>query len=433
MQLLLDAFSIIAAAGGGTSGFSGGGGGGGGSSFSGGGSSSGSGGGSPWIIVVIVVLFLIVTVIGWISAYRLRQRRAARVQRVTTASAEASQDDAYFAADVVTAQAAELFTTIQHAWGRNDVTTLAGLVGRDLMVEWERRLRDFERKGWHNVVEVQSGPRVEYVGLVNREDDAEDRVCVRVTATLLDYVETGGGRRLTRDGKTSTTVEHAEYWTLEHRDGTWKLLSIESDTEGVHQLDAAIIASPWADTGQLQGETLVEAAVADRALAGFTTRDLVDVDLAGGARAQALDLSLADGRFAPDVLEVVARRAVAAWIEAVDGDDTALLALADPQAAAVLLYGGDGSGSTRVVVRGATVTSIGIDGLDPGDDDTPASMTVTVQVTGRRYVENRDTAAVVAGSKDRATSFTERWTMAVVDGDDETPWRLIGVDGSPAG
>ncbi len=51
-------------------------------------------------------------------------------------------------------------------------------------------------------------------------------------------------------------------------------------------------------------------------------------------------------------------------------------------------------------------------------------MTLTVRVRGRRYVENRDTAEVMSGSKDREITFTERWTMAL-DGSDETPWRLV--------
>lgn len=434
--MLLDLFSIIAAAGGGSSGFSGGGGGGGGgSSFSGGGGSggSGTGSGSPWIVVVIVLVFVLIAAFGWYTAWQLRKKRRARVERVTTASAEAAQDDGYFAADVVVAQAGTLFTAIQHAWGRNDLATLHGLVGADLMVEWERRLADFAAKGWRNVVEVRSGPAVEYVGLVNREDDAQDRVCVRVTATLLDYVETSTGERIERDGHDSTEVAHAEYWTLEHRDGGWKLLSIESDTEGVHQLDAELVPSPWADTSALQGEALVEGAVADKALPGFAVHELVDVDLSTDARAQALDLSLVDGRFAPDVLEVVARRAVDAWVEAVDGQDAALLALADPQAAATLLYGSDAQGRTRVVVRGATIDRIEIERLEPGATGVPARMTVAVAVRGRRYVEDRDTAAVLQGSKDTERSFTERWTMALVDADDATPWRLVGVDEPVAG
>jgi predicted lipid-binding transport protein (Tim44 family) len=60
-------------------------------------------------------------------------------------------------------------------------------------------------------------------------------------------------------------------------------------------------------------------------------------------------------------------------------------------------------------------------------------MTVEVDVSGRRYVENRDTAAVLAGSRDSETQFTERWTMAL-DGADDTPWRVVQIAaaGSPA-
>ena len=86
---------------------------------------------------------------------------------------------------------------------------------------------------------------------------------------------------------------------------------------------------------------MTELAVADALPEGFTTADLAEVDFAGDARARALDLSVADGRFAPDVLEAAARRAVEAWAEAVDGDDAALEAVASPEAVGELLYGGD--------------------------------------------------------------------------------------------
>ena len=58
-------------------------------------------------------------------------------------------------------------------------------------------------------------------------------------------------------------------------------------------------------------------------------------------------------------------------------------------------------------------------------------MTIDVELAGRRYVEDRDTAAVVAGSQSRAAKFTERWTLAL-DGPDEQPWRITAV-GAPAG
>jgi predicted lipid-binding transport protein (Tim44 family) len=56
---------------------------------------------------------------------------------------------------------------------------------------------------------------------------------------------------------------------------------------------------------------------------------------------------------------------------------------------------------------------------------TPPTMTIEAELTGRRYRENRDTTTVIDGSKDKATTFTESWTMAL-DGNDETPWRLVG-------
>jgi predicted lipid-binding transport protein (Tim44 family) len=61
----------------------------------------------------------------------------------------------------------------------------------------------------------------------------------------------------------------------------------------------------------------------------------------------------------------------------------------------------------------------------------PATMTIDVELSGRRYLENRDTAAVVSGSQSRAITFTERWTLAL-DGPDDQPWRIAEV-ATPAG
>ena len=50
-------------------------------------------------------------------------------------------------------------------------------------------------------------------------------------------------------------------------------------------------------------------------------------------------------------------------------------------------------------------------------------MTVEVDIEGRRYIEDRDTTAVLAGSQSRPTKFTEHWTFAL-DGDARQPWLL---------
>jgi hypothetical protein len=121
------------------------------------------------------------------------------------------------------------------------------------------------------------------------------------------------------------------------------------------------------------------------------------------------------------VLEAAARRAVAAWAEAVDGDDAALLEVASPEAVSELLYGGDESRRTRVVVRGPRVREIKIAAVDVSHE--PATMSIEVELGGRRYVEDRDTAAVVSGSKEGAGTFTEGWVLALAGG--ERPWQLV--------
>jgi predicted lipid-binding transport protein (Tim44 family) len=417
---LLVAPAALASPGGGSSGFGGGGGGGGGGGFSGGGGAGGGGAswGSILFFAAIVALF-----VAWsaFTAMRYRRRRRARVERVRLAAAEAADDDAGFAPDAVGTRAAGLHPARVAAWSARDRPALAQLLGPDLMVEWERRLDDFDRKGWHNVCEIINGPDVEYVGLVNREGDEEDRVVVRVEAFLRDYVRDAQGRTIKRSDSDSQTTNLTEFWTLGKRDGAWVLLSIEQDREGRHQLDAPIVASPWGDDVRLRDRSLTELATAD-AVPAAALAEVTPVDMDGDARAAALDLSLVDGRFAPDVLEAAARRAVDAWAEAVDGADAALEAVAEPAAVDALLYPGDPSHRTRLVVRGPRLDGLRITSLEG------RAMTVEASVTGRRYREDRDTLALVEGSRDRDATFSVRWTLELAaDDDPATPWRITAA------
>jgi predicted lipid-binding transport protein (Tim44 family) len=343
---------------------------------------------------------------------------------VELAAAEAAEDDEAFSPEQVRAQAAKLFLDIQSAWDARDRVRLRGLVAPELLAEWERRLDDFDRKGWHNRVQPLGEPSIEYVGLTNRGDDRSDRVVVRVEARLRDYVEDSGGQRVGRVDAVGDTSRVREFWTLVKRDGHWILQSVEQGAEGAHRLSEGVVATPWADEQSLHDEALVEGAVQEAVPEGTKLAEVADLDFQGDGRAAALDLSLADGRFAPDVLEVAARRAVAAWADAVDGEDGPLLGLSRPEAARELLHPGDPSERTRLVVRGLEVRHISIVSLDPAAE--PATMTIDVELAGRRYLEDRDTAAVVAGSQSRATTFTERWTLAL-DGPDDQPWRIAVV------
>lgn len=426
--LLVIAPDALAAAGGGSSGFGGGGGGGGGGGFSGGGGGSvGTGGsistgGFVLIVIALILFFGFSFFAGLRAERRRRKKRDARSLQSRAAALEASQDDAAFDPDHIGQEAMRLFATVQMAWTARDQDQLRTLCGPDLMVEWQRRLDDFASRGWHNQVTIQGTPTISLVGVVNRESDDEDRVVVLVEATLNDVVVDRNGALIPRKDSDSATTTLREYWTLAKRDGVWTLRSIEQLGEGDHNLDAPLVASPFSDD-RIREDSVLEGAVADAAAPGTDVAALVDLDYAADGRKAALDLSLVDGRFAPDVLETCARRAVAAWAEAVDGADDALLAVASTAAVHELLYptGGD---AVRRVVRGPAVERMTLVALDGSSQ--PARMTVELALRGRRYLENRDTVAVVDGSRDRETRWTEHWSF-VLDDTGETPWHLAGA------
>ena len=215
-----------------------------------------------------------------------------------------------------------------------------------------------------------------------------------------------------------------EYWTLGRRDGHWIVVSIEQEREGRHELSEQIIATPWSDTDRLQEQALAEQAADDKPMDGYSVADVATPEFANDARMAALDLSLVDGRFAPDLLAAEVKRAVAAWAGAVDGDRGELGELASPEALSELLHPGDPSGQTRLVVRGPQVRDLRIVALDA--QKTPPEMTVELNVHGSRYIEDRDTTAVISGNPQTATLHRERWRLAL-DGDDAHPWRIVSA------
>ena len=347
-----------------------------------------------------------------------------RERRVELAAAEAADEDPDFGPEQVRENGKRLFLGIQSAWDRGDRQALRELVAPDLLVEWERRLDDFDRRGWHNHTEPIGDPKIEYVNLHRTGDALTDRVVVKVDARVKDYVTDQYGQHLKRTDSFSEVTRIREFWTMGRRGGRWTLVSIEQAREGAHALEDEIVATPWGDEKAMHDEAMVQAAVADAVPEGTKIAEVADLQFEGDAQSAANDLSLADSRFAPDLLEIAARRAVAGWAQAIDGDDGALRAVATPAAARELLYAGDTSQTLRMVVRGPKVSRIRVVGLDAAAE--PPTMTIEVDLSGARYIENRDTTAVVAGSRSKRTGFTERWTLSLTD-DAQQPWRISAV------
>ena len=313
-----------------------------------------AGGGVAFLIFIGVVLRLLPLLGG-----RRRSRRAPHAQAprapasgaVELAAAEAADDDAAFAADEVRGEAAALLNLIVEAWTARDRDALRRMLGPDLMVEWERRLDDFDRKGWHNVCEILGPRRSSTSGLVNRADDADDRVTVRVESRQRDFVDRP--RRQHDHAHRPARDRHGRR-VLDARQARRPLgrCSRSSRTPRARTTSTpTIVASPWGDDGACATRPSPSSRPPTRCPTR-RSRSVADLDFDGTARAAALDLAMVDGRFAPDVLEAAARQAVAAWAEAVDGDDAALERAATPGAVRELLYAGDASERTRLVVRG---------------------------------------------------------------------------------
>jgi predicted lipid-binding transport protein (Tim44 family) len=450
--------SALARGGGGSAGFGGGGGG-----FGGGGGGFGGrgfgghfpvflpigGGGLVFLVLLIAVLFVAAsirsqrppgttpsaglhvaehlraaqTVFSWLNPLARRRRRH-REQRVELAAGEAAEDDPEFAPEAVHAEAEQLFRAVQKAWSEDDRERIERLAGPELAHEWLRRLADFARRGWRNEVTIEGPVEVDYVGLAHRGSEADDHVVVWICARLRDVVVDQRGRTIRRNESLGEVSRMSEYWTLGKRDGRWIVVSIEQEREGRHQLSDPIIATPWSDTDRLQEESLAELAAAEKPPEGFTVADVATPEFSGSARSAALDLSLVDGRFAPDLLAAEVKRAVAAWAGAVDGNRAELAQLASPAALRELLHPGDPAQQTRLVVRGPDVRQLRIVALDA--QTSPAEMTVELEVHGCRYIEDRDTTAVVSGNAHTPTTFREDWRLTL-DGDDAHPWRIAGA------
>lgn len=352
---------------------------------------------------------------------RDRARPADREVATRLAAAEAAQDDPLFDADRVRSRAGELFVAIQRAWSADDVPALRRMVGPQLMVEWEARLGDFRRKGWRNVVDVLDGPQVRYVGVTNRAGDDEDRAVVQLTARLRDVVVDRHGRVLPSDEGEVARV--SEYWSLGKRAGTWVVVSIEQEREGAHHLTSALVAAPEGDGARIRAEAVMEVAAAD-GVPTAVVGELLSPEFSGSARAAALDLSLVDGRFAPDVLATAVGEVVDAWAQAIDGPDEPLASRTTPQALRALLYPTD-SPRARLVIRGQQVRPTTIVEVTAGP---PPQVRLQLDVEGVQYVEDRDTTEVLAGSKRRRSTTRQLWTLRLSD-DARRPWVVADAGG----
>ena len=213
---------------------------------------------------------------------------------------------------------------------------------------------------------------------------------VRIDARIKDYVVDGYGRHLKRTGRLGETTRMREFWTLGRRGEHWVLVSIEQGAEGKHALDEQIVATPWADERGMRDEAMVEAAVADAVPEGTKIAEVADLQFSR-ATPTAPPMTSAwptaasrptCSRSPRGARSTPGPRRSTATTRSLRGSPL-------PAAARELLYAGDASGRTR---RGGPRTGGQADpDRRPRRGAEPPTMTIEVDLTGRRYLEDRDT------------------------------------------
>ena len=127
-----------------------------------------------------------------------------------------------------------------------------------------------------------------------------------------------------------------------------------------------------------------------------------------------------EGWFGPVVAGQAARLAVGAWVTAVNGDESALAAIADADAAHWLL---NPVRKNWVIAAGPVVTEIVISGADPAAD--PPELRVAWRFTGRQRIEPAlgPGDAVPRDWTDGEQIFVGLLTLELT-GSGAPPWRL---------
>ena len=226
-------------------------------------------------------------------------------------------------------------------------------------------------------------------------------------------------------GDDGESVTLAEYWTLGARaTARWMVLSIEQRAEGDHHLDAQIVASPWSD------DAAAARRVGHRARRGRRPpRRLHDggpgrasTSTGDGARRTRSTCRWPTAASRPTCWRrprgARSRRGRRRWTATTPRSRRSRR----PRRSRELLYGGDATRKTRLVVRGPRVQADqdrgGAGRAGAGDDD-GRGWSWAAAATSRTATRPPSSS----GSKDRATTFTERWTLAL-DGPADAPGEL---------
>jgi hypothetical protein len=353
--------------------------------------------------------------IGWtaVRAVLDQERRAKlllrarfRAPRAERAAVEASLDASAFAPEVIRASVGEILGLAASSWQGSGSKRLQERADRGVISAWARSRARRLGSG----LSVVGTPRVEILGVLNREKEGEDRVIARVHIRV---------RRAVRPTPIDPTVIALdERWTLARNGDGWVLASVEGDPVAGAVVSAPLISSPSQDS-----ERLREASLRELSAEGFPAErpgELVDGELS--PEAELADLAVADDRFSPLLINATIIHLVEAWESASDGQRGALLAVATHAAVHELLQGPESG--TRRFVKDASLKRSRVVGLDAASD--PPRVEVRVRVDAAVYTVH---GKYVAGSDRHRGAVELIWTLELTqDRDGQPQWRLCASE-----
>jgi hypothetical protein len=328
----------------------------------------------------------------------------ARAARAHFAAVEAAEDDPGFSPDAIEQTVAEVVALAEAQWRAGGSRVPDDRPDADLVRAWARSCQSWLGGG----LEAVGKPSVDLVGVVNRDDEDEDRVVARVRVRIHCQDP--------RLGALGVRYVHLdERWTFGRSGSRWFLLSVNGDPLAGPVLAAPLIPTPASDTERLHQESLAELADAQKVGDDVALSDLVS---AGEPPAFALlDLSVVDSRFLPALIAAELARILEAWEAAVSGSETPLEELTSVHARTALLRP---CGGTRLIVRDVVLKSWGPTRLDLSRH--PPAIEVTLDVEAVRYVV-RDGGGSVVGNETDRRRMALVWTLELT-ASTRAPWRL---------
>ena len=347
----------------------------------------------------------------WISVLRgaARHERAvlrehARATRGHFAAVEAAHDDPSFSPEAIEQSVIEVVELADGLWGAGRLGALDSRPDAGLVRAWARSLQ--MRVG--DDLGSAGRPSVDLLSVVNRDDEDEDRIVVRVRLRIHCAHPKAGSL-----GPRHSHLD--ERWTFGRSDGHWFLLSVGGDPLAGPLLTAPLVPTPASDTERLGEESLAELARAQNVGDDVALSDLVSAD-APPAFAL-LDLSVVDNRFGPELIAAELAHLIEAWEGAVFGSEAPLEELASDDARAALLRPGPGA---RLFVRDAVLKSWEATRLDLSRQ--PPGIEVALDVEAVRWLVSDDGSARAGNSMD-PHRMALTWTLELT-GSARVPWRL---------